>query len=246
MNKDPTSTSSASLTVLSPPSVNIWQAFVAILVRDITVLSRYRSAWLQPLVFALVVVSLFALALSGQPSVLKAAAPAILWTLVMLAVLLSVASLFRDDVDDGSLEQYLLAPQSLYFTAMAKIIAHWLVSCTPLILASPLLVVMLGLPVALSLPVMLALVLGTGTLSCFGAIGAALSAGVGGSGLLVSILILPLYVPVVIFGAHYLQLSIDGWPVLAATALLASMFVAAMTLSPLAVAMGLRVANESS
>ena len=159
--------------------------------------------------------------------------------------MVSMDLLFRADFDDGSLEQILLSPAALYFMVIAKVSAHWLVTGLPLLLATPLFVLMLGLPVSVLPTLTLGLLLGSGILSFLGAVGAALTVSLRAGGLLIALLILPLYVPVIIFGARMVQDAINGWSVAAPVAMLGGLLVATIALAPLAIAGALRLSVDA-
>jgi len=220
-------------------------AMQAVFTRDVRVYFRNRSAWLNPLLFVLLAITLFALGIGPDPAKLGASAPGIMWVVALLGIMLSMDLLFRADFDDGSLEQLLLSPASLYFNVIAKVAAHWLVTGLPLILATPLFVIMLGLSSAILPTLALGILLGSGILSFLGAIGAALTVSLRSGGLLIALLILPLYTPVIIFGARMIQDAIDGWTVMPAMAMLSGMLVAAIVLAPLAIAAALRFSIDA-
>ncbi|MET0807893.1 MAG: heme exporter protein CcmB, partial [Pseudoxanthomonas sp.] len=189
---------------------SLLQAGNALLMRDLRLLWRRRGDALQPALFALLVVVLFALALGGEPQALAKVASAVMWVAVLLAGLLSLDTLFRGDAEDGSLEQWILAPVPLAWLVAVRVLSHWLTTALPLILATPLLAELLHLPRD-QLPVLLAsLALGTPLLSSLGAVVAALTVGMRRSGILVALLALPLYVPVLIFGAGSVARSAQG------------------------------------
>ena len=218
------------------------QAAKALLARDLRLLWRRRGDALQPALFALLVVLLFALALGGEPRALASVAPAVLWVAVLLAGLLSLDTLFRGDAEDGSLEQWILAPVPLAWLVAVRVFSHWLATGLPLIVAVPLLGELLYLPHA-QLPVLLAsLALGTPLLSLLGAVVAALTVGMRRSGILVAMLALPLFVPVLIFGAGSVARSAQGQDPVGALLLLAAGLVLALVLAPLAAAAAIRIA----
>jgi heme exporter protein B len=176
-------------------------AFGAIVRRDLLLALRRKGDIANPLIFALIVISLFPLGLGPEAGALQILAPGLVWVVALLACLLSLDSMFKSDFEDGSLEQLVLSPQPIYVMAMAKVVAHWLVAGLPVALLSPLLGLMLALPNEGYLALVLSLLVGTMGLSLIGAIGAALTVGLrGGGGLLVALLVLPLYVPILIFG----------------------------------------------
>lgn len=176
-------------------------SFLRILQRDLLLANRQRSEWLTPLVFFIVVTSLFPLAVSPDADTLRTLGPGVIWVAALLSTLLSLPRLFGNELADGSLEQLLLSPQPLSLLVLGKVSAHWLVSGLPLVVIAPLLAIQLHLDGDSIGFVMLTLLLGTPTLSLIGAIGAALTLGLRGGGVLLSLLILPLYTPVLIFGS---------------------------------------------
>ncbi|KAA0874765.1 heme exporter protein CcmB [Nitrincola tapanii] len=215
--------------------------FWATLVRELNLALRRRSDLINPLVFFLMVATLFPLGVSPEPSVLSTLAPGVVWVAALLATLLSLDSLFRSDFDDGSLEQMLLSPQPLFVVVLGKVLAHWLLTGLPLTLMAPLLAVMLFLPAEGMWGLMLSLLLGTPTLSLIGAIGAALTVGLRKGGVLLSLLVLPLYIPVLIFGTAAVEAAVTGLPLGGFLALLGALLAAGLALSPLAIAAGLRI-----
>ncbi|NUS37412.1 MAG: heme exporter protein CcmB [Lysobacter sp.] len=214
----------------------------ALLARDLRLLWRRRGDALQPAMFALLVVVLFALALGAEPSLLAKVAPAVLWVAALLAGLLSLDTLFRGDADDGSLEQWMLAPVPLSWLVLVRTFMHWATTALPLLVAAPFLGELLHLPTA-ELPVLLAsLALGTPLLSLLGAVVAALTVGMRRSGILVALLALPLYVPVLVFGAGSVAAAAQGLDYAGALLLLGAGLVVALVLAPLAAAAAIRIA----
>ncbi len=216
-------------------------AVKATLIRDVTLLLRRRGEILNPLVFFALVITLFPIAISPDPELLAVIAPGLLWVVALLAALLSLDSLFRSDYDDGSLEQLLLAPQPLAALGLAKVVVHWLLTGLPLALMAPLLGIMLALPVGSYAVLALSLALGSASLSLIGAIGAALTVGLARGGVLLSLLVLPLYIPVLIFGAGAVQAAIVGEGVSAHLAILGALLAASLMLAPWAIAASLRI-----
>ncbi|KPV39728.1 hypothetical protein AN478_11550 [Thiohalorhabdus denitrificans] len=217
------------------------RAFATILARDLTLALRHRSELGNPLMFFIVVVTLFPLALGPEQDILTRVAPGIIWVAALLAATLSMDGMFRSDFEDGSLEQMLLSPHPPALLVVAKVLAHWLVTGLPLILISPLLALFLHLPLE-ALPVLLAtLALGTPVLSMVGAIGVALTVGLRRGGLLLTLLVLPLYIPVLIFAAGAVDNAAAGLPVAGQLYFLAALLVLALTLAPLATAAALRI-----
>ena len=215
--------------------------FGVVLKRDLLIGSRSIGQWLNPLLFFVIVVSLFPLGIGPAPDQLAVIAPGVLWVSALLAMLLSLDALFERDRADGVLDQFVLGRVPLSLVVLAKVIAHWLMSGVPLLLLSPLLGLMLGLPSSALGILVLALLPGTLTLSLIGAIGAALTVGVNRSGVLLSLLVLPLTVPVLIFGAGAVSAATGGFDTGAALSLLAALLMLALSLAPLAAAAALRV-----
>lgn len=217
------------------------RVFLTTLKRDLLLAYRRRNDLVSPLMFFLMVASLFPLGISPEPSFLAEIAAGVVWIGALLATLLSMDSLFRADFDDGSLEQMLLSPQPLALLVLAKICAHWMISGLPLTLMSPLLAVMLFLPEGSLSALLLGLLIGTPTLNLIGAIGAALTVGLRKGGVLITLLVLPLYIPVLIFGTAVVEAAINGLPIAGYLAILAAILVLGVVLAPLAVAAALRI-----
>jgi heme exporter protein B len=215
--------------------------FVAALKRDLMLSLRRKSELVNPLIFFLMVITLFPLGVSPEPGFLAELAPGVLWVAALLATLLSMDSLFRTDFDDGSLEQLLLSPQPLFVVVLAKVLAHWMLTGLALTLVAPVIAVMLFLPAEGMLGLMLSLLLGTPTLSLVGAIGAALTVGLRKGGVLISLLVLPLYIPVLIFGTGAVQAAVTGLPLGGYLALLGALLALGVTLAPLAIGAALRI-----
>ena len=222
----------------------MWQSARALASRDLRLLWRRRGDALQPALFALLVVVLFALGMGTDKAQLARAAAAVLWLSVLLAGLLSLDSLFRGDAEDGSLEQWMLAPVPLSWLVLVRTAMHWATTTLPLVLVTPLLGELLYLPHD-QLPVLMAsLALGTPLLSLIGAVVAALTVGMRRSGILVALLALPLYVPVLVFGAGSVAASMQGLDATGGLLLLAAGLVAALVLAPLAAATAIRIALD--
>jgi heme exporter protein B len=221
---------------------NLSNAARALMARDLRLLWRRRGDALQPALFALLVVVLFALALGAEAQALARVASAVLWLAVLLAGLLALDTLFRGDAEDGSLEQWMLAPVPLAWLVLVRTFMHWATTALPLLIATPLLAELLHLPRA-QLPVLLAsLALGTPLLSLLGAVVAALTVGMRRSGILVALLALPLYVPVLVFGAGSVVAAAQGLDPIGALLLLGAGLVLALVLAPLAAAAAIRIA----
>ncbi len=212
--------------------------------RDLVIAFRQRSDMLNPIVFFLMVVTMMPLGISPQASTLAQLAPGLLWVIALLACLLSLDGLFRTDYDDGTLEQLILSPQPLYFIVIIKALVHWLTTGLPLTLVAPLLGVLLALPSDGFIPLWLSLLLGTLTLSFVGAIGAALTVSLRKGGLLLSLIIMPLYVPVLIFGASTVRSAVEGIPYTGALAVLGMFCALALMLAPLAIVGALKMSVQ--
>lgn len=217
---------------------------LALLQRECLVTVRRRSELLNPLIFFVLVCSLFPLGLGPEAEVLSALAPGILWTVALLASMLSAEAVFRSDYDDGSLEQILVSPLSLYWLSLAKCLAYWLLTGLPLALLSPVLAAMMQLP-ALGIPALMAsLLLGSLVLCCIGAIGAALTVGLRRGSMLLALLVLPLYVPVLIFGSAAVQSAVAGEAYAGPLAMIGAMALLSLAFAPMAVAGGLRISAD--
>lgn len=229
---------------MSPRWVSTFGAARSVLARDLLLAFRRPGEWLQPLAFFLIVTLLFPLALNPEKSLLRELAPAALWVALLLASMLALDFLFREDGRDGTLEQFALSGQSFSSLLLAKTVAHWLLTGVPVAVVAPLAAVALGAPVAAIPGVLAALLLGSVSLSLIGAIGAGLTLGLRRGGALLSLLMLPLLVPTLIFGARATQLAILGEPALAPLYFLGAIAVLALTLAPLAAAAAVRISLE--
>jgi heme exporter protein B len=228
---------------MSSPSA---AAFSLRLLRRQLVLALRRPVDItNPLLFFTMVIALFPLGLGPAPDKLAGFAPGVLWIIALLASLMTAESAFRSDFDDGSLEQLLMSPQPLYLSVLAYIAANWLVTGLLLSLASPVFALMLNLPGQALGALVASLLLGTGVLSLVGCIGAALTVGLKRGGILVSLLILPLYTPVLIFGSAAVQAAAGGLPAGPYLAVLGAILSLGIALAPLAVAAGLRISIDA-
>lgn len=225
-------------------SVGAGRAMVLVIHRELCLSFRRPEQLLQPLVFFLIVTTLFPLGLSLQLSMLRDMAPGVLWVAALLASLLSLDSLFKSDADDGTLEQLALSGQSLTVIVMAKTFAHWLVSGAALVLVSPVVAMALGIPVTAFGTMLLSLGLGTMTLSWLGAIGAGLTVGLRRGNVLLSLIVLPLAIPLLIFGAGATDRAVSGTSAAGALYFLASLCVFTCTLAPFAATTALRITLE--
>tara|TARA_R110000868_G_scaffold144960_5_gene364573 strand:- start:7621 stop:8280 length:660 start_codon:yes stop_codon:yes gene_type:complete len=218
--------------------------FSLILKRDLLLALRNKQEWANPILFFVIVVSLFPLSVGVEPNTLKTIAPGVIWVAALLATLLSLNQLFHNDYQDGSLEQLVISPQPLSLMVLAKIIAYWLITELPLVMLSPLLGYMLHLsPHAIGC-LFLSLLLGTPVLSFIGAIAAALTVSLRNGGVLLGLLILPLYVPVLIFGAGAVVAAQMGMAFNGQLAILGAMLVLALCLTPFAIAGALKIGVE--
>ena len=216
-------------------------ACLALLRRDLILAVRHRGELANPLLFFIMVVTLFPLGLGPESSILQVIAPGIIWVAALLAALLSLESVFRSDFEDGSLEQLLLSPHPAALLVFTKVFVHWLVSGLPLLLIAPLLGVLLRLPAEGMSILVASLALGTPVLSLIGAIGVALTVGLRRGGVLLSLLVLPLYIPVIIYGASAVTSAAVGIPATAQLYFLAALLALAITLAPVAAAAALRI-----
>ncbi|MGV6858692.1 MAG: heme exporter protein CcmB [bacterium] len=221
--------------------MSLLTSFIDLLKRDLIIAFRNRQEALNPLLFFVLVVLLFPLGVGPSPKLLLTIAPGIIWVAALLSALLSLDSLFRSDYDDGSLELMVLSPLPLPALVVAKVFAHWLMSAIPVLLMAPFLAISLGMPGDVIGLLLLTLLLGTPVLSFIGAIGVALTVGLKKSGMLLALLVLPLYVPVLIFGANALDVAMTGLPVSGQIYIMAALLVLSMTLAPLAIAAALRM-----
>lgn len=226
------------------PTIGISRVMLAVLKREIALGLRQKGEVLTPLVFFVVIASLFPLGVGAESNLLLRMAPGVLWVSALLAAMLSLQRMFATDHADGSLEQMVLSGTPLGLLVLAKAAAHFLLSGLPLVLVAPVLGIQFGLDGrALSL-LMLTLLLGTPTLSLIGSIGAALTLGVRGAGVLLSLLILPLYIPVLIFGAGAVEADAAGLGIGGHLSLLAALLVLSLFFSPLATSAALRISLE--
>ena len=217
------------------------KAFYHLLARDLRLAFRSRHELANPLIFFVLVVTLFPLAVSPSAEVLRVMAPGVIWVSALLSVLLSLDRLFKQDYEDGSLDQLMLSPNPLVILVLAKVCAHWLLTGLPLVLVAPLLGMFMYVPDEAIGVLMLSLLLGTPVLSLVGAIGVSLTVAVNRGGVLLSLIILPLYIPVLIFGANAVDVASDGLSVKGQLLFLGAVLALAVSLAPLATAVALRI-----
>jgi heme exporter protein B len=219
-------------------------AFTTQLRRDLLLAMRRRADVLTTFFFFIIVVSLFPLGVGPDPQMLRGIAPGVIWVAALLASMLGLPRLFNGDYIDGTLEQIILTPAPLALLVLAKVLAHWLVAELPLVLIAPLLGLQFDLSAEVQKTLLLTLLIGTPTLSLLGAIGAALTLGVRGGGPLLSLLVLPLCIPVLIFGAGAASAVSTGQDAQAHLSLLAGFLLCALVLAPLGTAAALRIALD--
>ena len=218
--------------------------FAAILRRDLVLARRQGAASLLGVGFFVIAVTLFPFAVGPDPEVLSLIGGGVIWVAALLATLLSLARLFPADFEDGRLDALMLAPQPLLLTVLAKTLAHWIAAILPLIIVAPLLAIFMAMPVDTFAMLVLSLLLGTPALSLIGAAGAALTVSMRRGGVLLSLLVLPLYIPVLIFGVGAVGAALLGMDGTSALMLLAAMSLIALVVAPLAAAAALRLAVE--
>ena len=219
----------------------MFRAFYHLLMRDLRLAFRSRHELANPLIFFILVVSLFPLAVSPTPELLREMAPGVIWVSALLSVLLSLDRLFRQDYEDGSLDQLMLSPHPLMILVLAKVCAHWFLTGLPLVLIAPLLGMFMSIPAEAIPALVWSLLLGTPVLSLIGAIGVSLTVAVNRGGVLLSLIVLPLYIPILIFGANAVDVAIDGLSVRGQLFFLGSVLALAISLAPLATALALRI-----
>jgi len=212
--------------------------------RELLLSMRAVQDFANPLIFFTMVTCLLPLAVGSETVLLQQLATGVIWVMALLASLLSLDQLFRSDYDDGSLDQFLLLPQGLFWPVLAKIIAHWLVSGLPLALLSPLLAMMFGLASSVYGFLLVSLILGTLYFSFVGAVGAALTVCLRKGGMLLSLIIMPLYVPVLIFGSAVVTQQLGGFSAMGPLGVVAALTAFAVAFSPLVIAAALRVGVE--
>ncbi len=239
-------TSNGPRVKLADHNVSVARAMWAVVRRDLRSSFRQRQDLLNPLLFFFMVVTLFPLGVSPEVSFLQQAGTGILWVAALLSTLLSLDHLYRHDFDDGTLEQMVLQPQPLFLLVLAKSLAHWLLTGLPLVILAPVLGIMLHLEGNSIAVLCLTLLIGTPVLSLIGAIGAALTLGLRAGGVLLSLLIIPLYIPVLIFGTGTVAAATEGASVEGYLALMVAFLVLALTLAPFAGAAALRISLSNS
>jgi len=221
--------------------LSLSQAFLYLLKRDLTLVMRNRGEFANPLLFFILVITLFPLAIGAVPELLARIASGIIWVAALLAAMLSLDSIFRSDFEDGSLEQLLLSAHPMPVLVLAKVCAHWLVTGLPLLIMAPILAEMLGMVEEAQGVLLLTILIGTPVLSLIGSIGVALTIGLRKGGIILSLLVLPLYVPVLIFAASAIEAAASGFEATTQIYMLLSFLFLALSLSPWATAAALRM-----
>ncbi len=222
----------------------MFKSFYTVVMRDLLLALRNRSDILTTLFFFIIAISLFPLGIGPELDTLREIAPGVFWVAALLASMLALERLFAIDFADGTLEQLLLTPQPATILVLAKVLAHWLITGVPLVLLSPLLGLQYDLSAEAIEVLMLTLLLGTPSLSLIGAIGAALTLGLRGGGVLVSLLVLPLYIPVLIFGAGAVEATVSGLGGAGHISMLGAIFLLSLVMAPLATVAALRISAE--
>lgn len=217
------------------------RSFAGLVRRDLLLAFRQPAEVINPALFFVMATALVPLGIGPDPARLAAAAPGMIWIMALLAALLAMDSLFQSDFRDGALEQMIVSPQPLWLLVTAKMLVHWLVTGVPLTLLAPVLGVMLALPAAGCVPLVVGLAIGTAIFSVVGAVGAALTLAARGGGVLLSLVVMPLYVPVLIFGVNAVQQASDGFSSGAALSALAALLAMALLVSPFAAAAALKI-----
>lgn len=219
-------------------------AALALLKRDLALAYYQRAELLQPLIFFLLIICLFPLAVGPNPATLKLIGPGVIWVAAILSSLMGLERLFRDDFNDGSLEQFMLAGQSLSLIALVKVLAHWLSHILPLLVLSPLLALFLHLDLAMYWALMFTLLLGTPILSLVGAIAVALTVGLNRGGVLLALLLLPIFIPLLIFATSAIEAAALQLSYVSQLAFIAAMLLFSLAMAPFATAYALKVSQN--
>jgi len=217
---------------------------LTVIARDLRIALRRRADVMTSLIFFVIVVSLFPLGIGADPALLRTLGPGVVWVAALLACMLALARLFANDHADGTLEQMVLSPQPLSLLVLAKTISHWLTTGLPLVIIAPVLGLQFDLSAEALLILIASLLLGTPTLSLIGAIGAALTLGLRGGGALLALLVLPLYVPVLIFGAGAVEATAAALGAAAHLSILGALLLGTIVFAPWATALALKIAIE--
>jgi heme exporter protein B len=227
-----------------PPAGITRIALLAIAKRDFSIAYRQRAELMQPLMFFILVITLFPLALGPSPQTLQLVSGAIVWVAAILSLLMGLDRLFRDDYADGSLEQIILSSTPLYMVVLVKVLTHWLVNIVPLLLISPLLALFLNMTAPMYFSLIFTLVLGTPIISLVGAIGVALTVGLQRSGVLVALLLIPLFIPLLIFATSAIEYASMNLPTAPLLAIIGAMLLVTLALAPALIAYSLKVSQN--
>jgi heme exporter protein B len=240
----PAAATPAAGAVTAPAGPGLWRAFRTVLARDLRLAVRQRGEAARVVMFFVLTATLFPFGLGPEPNLLARIAPGVVWVTALLSVLLSLDRVFLADYEDGSLELLVQTPAPLSVLVLAKIAAHWLTTGLPLLVAAPVIALMYAMPAAAYPVLLLAMALGTPSLSLIGSIGAALTVGARRAGILIPLLVLPLYIPILIFGVAAVDAALAGLPVRPHLLLLGALLLAALPLAPWAAAGALRQAVD--
>ena len=219
----------------------MFNAVITVIQRDLLIAVRRRAELMNPILFYVIVVTLFPLGVSPDKNFLSQLAPGVVWVVALLAALISMETIFRQDFDDGSVEQLFLSQYPPTVLILGKVVAHWLVTGLPMLVIVPIMASLLYIPSQAIPTLLITLLLGTPILSLIGAIGVALTAGLRGGGILLGLLILPLYIPVLIFATSAVGAAIDGLASSGQIAILAAGLIVALLLAPLAISASLKI-----
>ncbi len=219
-------------------------ALKAVFLKDLALAYRQRAELMQPLMFFVLVITLFPLAIGPNLETLQRIGGGVIWVAAILSLLLGMERMFRDDFADGSLEQYILSPTPLYMIVVVKVLTHWLMHIVPLFLISPLLAVFLNLTMDMYVALMLTLVLGTPLISFVGAIGVALTVGLHRGGVLLALLLIPIFIPLLIFATSAIESASMLLPYHPQLAIIAALLLFSVALSPMAIAYSLKVSQN--
>ena len=219
-------------------------ALKAVFLKDLSLAYRQRAELMQPLMFFVLVITLFPLAVGPNLETLQRIGGGVIWVAAILSLLLGMERMFRDDFADGSLEQYILSPTPLYMIVVVKVFTHWLMHIVPLFLISPLLAVFLNLTMDMYVALMLTLLLGTPLISFVGAIGVALTVGLHRGGVLLALLLIPIFIPLLIFATSAIESASMLLPYHPQLAIIAALLLFSVALSPMAIAYSLKVSQN--
>ncbi|MBT1450680.1 heme exporter protein CcmB [Glaciecola sp. XM2] len=212
--------------------------------RDIALAYRQRAELMQPLMFFMMVITLFPLAIGPSPEILQRVSGGVIWVAAILSLLLGMERMFRDDFNDGTLEQYTLSPTPLYMIVLTKVLTHWFIHILPLLLLSPLLALFLNMNMPMYKALIATLVLGTPVISLIGAIGVALTVGLQRSGVLVALLLIPLFIPLLIFATSAIDSASLQLPYSFQLGMMAALLLFALAAAPAAISYSLRVSQH--